>query len=125
MPRGIPRAGTKSNRMTHQELYRLTVYVAAHYKESGLNDVEFAKTHEEEFGLPLTVANISSARSNINLPNNVTRVVGGKNNSKYAELERRVKVLEDRVEVYLKGSRGDKKADKSLPALVGSFSLAS
>lgn len=113
MPKGTPSPGTKINRLDHVNLYRLTNYVGDYYVTSGFSDREFAAECQEAFGLPLTEANILAARQNLGLAANYSAKTGGGASktaaSRIDALIVRMKQLEDRVEVYLKGARGDRK----------------
>ena len=113
MPKGIPKGPV--NRLDRKAARQLEDYIAAEYTASGLNDVAFTKMAEEHFQLPLTHSNISQARETMGILSNWTRQ-GARTKGDLAVLEgailgltHRLASLESRVEVYIKGCRGDVK----------------
>ena len=82
-------------------------FVIEVYTQSGLSDAEFAKLAEKHFQIPITHSSVQGARETTEIKNNKPRSVN--ESTALAELTLRVKTLEDRVEVYLRGTRGDKK----------------
>ena len=92
------------NRLTQKESWKLLNLVKERYTASGANNTVFAETATEELGFYCSPDNIGGACETLDIPNNFST----KNRPESGSIEalaRRVKALEDRVEVYLTGCR--------------------
>ena len=92
------------NKLTQKETWKLLNLVKERYTASGQNNSTFAAMATEELGFPCTTHNVEGACKTLDIPNNFST----KNRPESGSLEalaRRVKALEDRVEVYLTGCR--------------------
>lgn len=100
--------------LTLAENFALATLVQKSFVTSKMNDKEFAKLATKELGFEVTFHQVFSHRNAFNIPAH-GRLNADRNMDlaelqyKITEIFSRLKKLEDRVEIYLKGSRGDSK----------------
>lgn len=93
----------KTNRLTMKQQMVFGDLVRAEYTKSHMDDTEFAKFAAEKLEFELSRQQVANMREALEIPNNL-RVSNGRA-SPIAQLERRVKNLEDRLDVYIQGCR--------------------
>lgn len=94
--------GARKVVLPRKDVFRLTTLVQAEYATSGLSDVEFAAYAAVQLEVPQINQNhVQGVRRDFDIPSNLAKMPGGWKQA----LERRLKAVEDRLEVYIKGSR--------------------
>lgn len=101
----------KHNSLNFKQKIQLAKLITDEFVSSDKTDKEFAEYASEKLEFTVTLANMSRCREDLDIPSNKSRKIAENNDftSRINNLELRVKSLENRVEVYLKGSRGDSK----------------
>lgn len=101
------------NVLTAKQTFALTQFVSSNWDEhgvkQGLGDVGLAAMAEARLGFRVTEHNVQGCRDTLDLPGLNARVSRSQN-AEIADLQRRLAQLEQRVEVYFKGSRKDEPA---------------
>lgn len=94
----------KRNSFSLSQKLQFAEYMKAHYTISGLDNSEFAKQAAAALGFPVSQNQVFLYRTELELPPNKPRAKEGKT-SRLSALEKRIEILEQRFEVYIKGSR--------------------
>ena len=89
---------------TPKQRFALQMLVQAEFAASGTNDTRFAELAENKLGFGVSPSQVAGAREVFDIPSFATRIMNI-DHDRFREIERRLAVVEQRIEVYLKGSR--------------------
>jgi hypothetical protein len=101
----------EKNSLSYKQKIKLAELITKYFVSINKGDKDFAEYANQHLDFTVTSSNVASCRNALGIPSNRSRMIAESNDPEtpIKLLEARVKVLENRMEVYIKGSRGDVK----------------